>query len=109
MIPCAYGKLNVKHHRTTSKPEIHTSITVKEDEAALAENRASKRTQATQQQQCASIYIRVYTSEADFHKPGMYGGSMQVWANAWDVFRRTPPRGGRGRRAAVDLFRGVFF
>ena len=26
-----------------------------------------------------------------------------VWANAWDVFRRTPSRGGRGRRAAVDF------
>ena len=56
----------------------------------------------------ASTYIRVYTSEADFHKPRMYGGSVQVWANAWDVFRRTPSRDGRGRRAAVDLFRGVF-
>ena len=39
----------------------------------------------------------------------MYGGSVRVWANAWDVFRRTPSRGGPGRRAAVDLFRGVFF
>ena len=33
---------------------------------------------------------------------------MRVWANAWDVFRRTPFRGGRGRRPTVDLFRGVF-
>ena len=24
------------------------------------------------------------------------------------TFRRTPSRGGRGRRVAVDLFRGVF-
>ena len=38
--------------------------------------------------------------EADFHKPGIYG-SGRVWANAWDFFRRTPCRGGRGRRAAV--------
>ena len=53
--------------------------------------------------------VRVYTSEADFHKPGIYGGSVRVWANAWDVFRRTPSPGGCGRRAAVDLFRGVFF
>ena len=51
----------------------------------------------------------MYTSEADFHIPGIYGGSVRVWANAWDVFRRTPSRGGRGCRAAVDLFRGVFF
>ena len=50
----------------------------------------------------------MYTSEADFHNPGIYGGSVRVWANAWDVFRRTPSRGGRGSRAAVDLFRGVF-
>ena len=55
--------------------------------------------------------------EADFHKPGIYG-SGRVWANAWDVFRRTPSRGGRGRRAAVDFvvcfgwgdfFRGFIF
>ena len=51
----------------------------------------------------------MYTSEGNFHKPGIYGGSVRVWANAWDVFRRTPSRGGRGRRAAVDLFRGVLF
>ena len=37
-----------------------------------------------------------------FHKPGIYG-SGQVWANAWDVFRRTPSRGGGGRRAAMDF------
>ena len=57
----------------------------------------------------ASIYTRVYTSEVDFHKPGVYGGSVRVRADAWDVFRRAPSRGGRGRRAAVDFFRGVFF
>ena len=34
--PCAHGKLNVKHHRTTPKPAIHTSITAEKDEAALA-------------------------------------------------------------------------
>ena len=36
LIPCAHGKLNVKHHRATPKPEIHTSSTVEKDEAALA-------------------------------------------------------------------------
>ena len=40
--------------------------------------------------------------EADFHKFGIYG-SARVWANAWEVFRRTPYRGGRGRRAVVDF------
>ena len=57
----------------------------------------------------AGIYIRVYTSEADFHKPEIYGGRVRVWATEWDVFHCTPSRGGRGLRAAVDIFRGVFF
>ena len=59
----------------------------------------------------ASIYIRVYTSEADFHKPGkpgIYGGRVRVWANECDVFHCMQSRGGRGRRAAVDIFRCVF-
>ena len=35
---------------------------------------------------------------------------MRVWATEWDVFHFTPSRGGRGRRrAAVNIFRGVFF
>ena len=34
---------------------------------------------------------------------------MRVWATEWDVFHCTPSRGGRGRRDAVDIFRGVFF
>ena len=33
----------------------------------------------------------------------------RVWANEWDVLHCTPSRGGRGRRAAVHIFRGVFF
>ena len=57
----------------------------------------------------ASLCIRVYTSEDDFHKPEIYGGRVRVWATEWDVFYRAPSRGGRGRRAAVDIFRGVFF
>ena len=40
--------------------------------------------------------------EADFHKPGIYG-SGRVWVHAWDVFHRTPSRGGRGRGAAVNF------
>ena len=50
----------------------------------------------------------MYTSKADFHKPEIYGGRVRVWATEWDVFHCKPPRGGRGRRAAVDIFRGVF-
>ena len=34
---------------------------------------------------------------------------MRVWVHAWDVLRRTPSQGCRGRRAFVDLFRDVFF
>ena len=99
LIPCAPGKPNVKHHRTTPKPEIH--ITVVEKEPCWRENRAPKRIQAAKQQ-CE--YVFMYTIEAHFLKPGAYGGSVRVWGNAWDVFRRTPSRGGRGRRAAVECF-----
>ena len=49
LIPCADWKLNVKHNRTTPKPEIH--ITVAKAEAARARCRAPKRVQAAQQQQ----------------------------------------------------------
>ena len=45
----------------------------------------------------------MYKSEADFHKPEIYGGRVRVWAAAWDVFRRAPSRVGRGDRAAVDF------
>ena len=55
----------------------------------------------------ASIYIRVHTSEADFHKPEIYAGRVRVWVTEWDVFHCTPSRGGHCRRAAVDIFRGV--
>ena len=49
--------------------------------------------------------------EADFNKHGIYA-SGRVCANAWDVFRRAPSRGGRGRRAAVAFvvcFGGISF
>ena len=45
----------------------------------------------------------MYASEADFDKPGIYGGSVRVWDTAWDVFRRAPSRVGRGGRAARDF------
>ena len=48
------------------------------------------------------FYLLRELYEADFHKPGIHG-SGQVWANAWNVFRRTPSRGGRGRQDAVDF------
>ena len=50
---------------------------------------------------------------ADFHKLRICEGG-RVWANAWEVFRRRPCRGGRGHRAAVDFVvcfwcSGIFF
>ena len=60
VIPCAHGKLNVKHHWTTPKPATHTSITAEKDKAALARKKlytAPRRTQAEQQQQqCEYIH-----------------------------------------------------
>ena len=41
----------------------------------------------------AAVRVRMHTSEADFHKPRIYGGSVRAWANAWDVSRRTLSRG----------------
>ena len=38
--------------------------------------------------------------EADLHKSGSFR-SRRVWANAWDMFRWTPSRAFRGRRAVV--------
>ena len=34
----------------------------------------------------ASIYICVYTNEADFHKSEIYAGRVRAWATEWDVF-----------------------
>ena len=67
MLPCTHGKLNVKHHRTTPKPAIHTSITADKDEAALAENsieHQNVRKRRSSSSNSASICIRVYTNEA---------------------------------------------
>ena len=33
---------------------------------------------------------------------------MRAWPNAWDVFRRRPSRGSRGRRASAVIFRDLF-
>ena len=79
-------------------------MTLVNKEAALSRKESTK----TYTSGPAAVRVRMYTSEVDFHKSGIYGGSERVWANAWDVFRRTPSRGGRGCRAAVDLFRGVY-
>ena len=48
------------------------------------------------------FYLLRKLYEADLRKPRIYG-SVRVWANAWDVFRRTASRVGRGRRAGVDF------
>ena len=66
---------------------------------AVEKIRAPKRIQKRHSSSSAGMY----TSEADFHKPGIYGGMVPVWAAAWDVFRRAPSGVGRGGRAAVDF------
>ena len=38
----------------------------------------------------ASVYIRVYTSETDFHKPGIYGGRVRVRATEGARWSRSP-------------------
>ena len=110
VIPYAHGKLNVKHHRITPKPEISRSITAAKDEAELARKNTEHQNvdRWRSSNSSASVYILVYTSEADFHTPGIYGGRVRLWATEWDVFHCTPCQGGRGRRAAVDIF-CVFF
>ena len=48
------------------------------------------------------VFTNYETCTRPIHETGIYG-SGRAWTNAWDVFRRTPSRGGHGRRAAVDL------
>ena len=111
LIPCVDGKLNIKHHRTIPKPEIPYSYEYhsREGWSCSGQRIEHQNVHRRRSSSSANTYIRVFTSEADFHKLGMHGGSVRVRANAWEVFGRTPCRGGRGRRAAVYLFRGVFF
>ena len=101
-------KLSVTNHRITLKPEIDASIKAEKDETALPRKyyRTPEHTRAAQQQH---QYIRVYTSGADFYKPEIYGRRVRVWATEWDLLTCTPSRGGLGRRAAMDIFRGVWF
>ena len=91
---------------TTGQPRnrIYTyiyNITVeKAEEAALARKWSTKTNTIDT---AAAERVCMYTSEDDFNKPGIYGGSVRVWATAWDVFRRAQPRVGRGGRTAVDF------
>ena len=48
LIPCAHGKLNVKHYRTTPKPETHITSRGRSCAGEKIENRAPKRIQAQQ-------------------------------------------------------------
>ena len=54
LIPCTHGKLNVKYHRKTPKPDIHITA---EKELRWREIRAPKRIQAAQQQ-CKCVCIQ---------------------------------------------------
>ena len=48
LMPCAHGKLNIKHHRTTPKPDTHTTSRGRSCAGKKIENRAPKRIQAAQ-------------------------------------------------------------
>ena len=77
-------------------------ITVEKAGGAALARKQSTKANATSVT-AAAVRVCIYTSEADFHKPGIYGGSVRVWATAWDVFRRAQSRVGRGGQAAVDF------
>ena len=49
LLPCAHGKLNVKHYRTSPKPETHVTSRGRSCAGEKIENRAPKRIQAQQQ------------------------------------------------------------
>ena len=55
---------------------------------------------------CVCVTLVVFTDRESCTRPistnpEIYN-TQREWSNAWDVFRRAPSRGGRGRRAAVD-------
>ena len=92
-------KLNVKHHRTTQKPEIYRNITAEKDEAALAikSYRAPKRTQAAQQQQQKYQYIhtRVYKRTLRVYKRRRFPKTRDLW-------RKSASMGYRVRRVSLN-------
>ena len=75
LIPCADGKLIVKHHRTTPDPEIH--ITIEQAEAALARKLSTKTNTAQQQlQQCGYVCIQarlISTNPGNMEEACEYG------------------------------------
>ena len=58
LIPCAHGKLNVKHHRTTPKPEMHIYHSRESRSCAGEKVEHQKRIQAAQQQECGYVCIQ---------------------------------------------------
>ena len=87
---------NVYGRRSSSSSASITYVSIRTSEAVRRRSSSSK-------QQCEYKHTCVvYTSEADFHKPGIYGGRVRVWANELDVFHCTPSRGGR-------VFGGISF
>ena len=106
VIPCAHGKLNVKHHRTTSKPVVHTSVQQRKKlrwpENSIEHQNVHRRRSSSSS---AGIYIRVC-------KRGRFPQTRDLWRKSASMGYRvgrvhcTPSRGGRGRQAAVDVFRG---
>ena len=76
LIPCAHGKLNVTHHRTTPKPEIHKYHSAESRSCVGEKIGHQKRIQAAQQQQCGyeSIQTRpVSTNSGSMEEECEYG------------------------------------
>ena len=88
---------------TTGQPRNRRYIPGTTVEKAEAEVARKWSTNTNTSGKAAAVWVCMYTSEADFHKPGIYGTSVREWATAWDVFRRAPSRVGRGLRAAADF------
>ena len=102
-------KLNVKHHRTTPKPEIYTSITAK-TKLRWTENSLEHQTYTGGAAAAAEVRIYAYAciqARPISKNPGSMEEECQCGVPRLTCFT-TPSRGGRGRRAAVDVFRGVF-
>ena len=86
---------------TTAQPRNRRYISQwRKQKLRWRENSAPKRIQAAQQQQCGYVCIQARLISTN---PGSMEEAYEVWATAWDVFRRAPSRVGRGGRAAVDF------
>ena len=101
LIPCVHGKLNVKHHRTTLKPAIHTSITAEKDEAALASTK-------TYTGGAAAAGVRVYTYVC-IQARLIYTNPRSMEASEYELTRWTCFVARRLEVVAVDGLLWIYF